>query len=73
MDISRERVYCDYSFFLFTNLYNVVIKPTEEYDVLYHKVCDEYGKYCDSEYNDENKSEYECIENYLQSIKKTKK
>lgn len=67
-DISRERVYCDYSFFLFTMLYKVVIKPESEYDVLYHEICDEYGKYCDSEYNDEDESEYECILEYLYSI-----
>jgi len=70
MDISRERVYCDYSFFLLVMLYNEIIKPTEEYDILYHKICDEYGKYCDSDYNDPDQPEYECIVNYLQSISK---
>ncbi len=67
-NITRERVYCDYSFFLFTNLYNVVVKSELEYDKLYQIVCDEYGKYCDSEYNDENENEYECILEYLYSI-----
>lgn len=65
---TREWPYCTYSFFLFTNLYNVVIKPTEEYDLLYEVICDEYGKYCDSEFNDENHPEYECILEYLYSI-----
>jgi hypothetical protein len=65
---TRERPYCTYSFFLFSNLYNVVIPNEIEYDLLYEVVCDEYGKYCDSKYNDPNNPEYECIVEYLYSI-----
>lgn len=61
--------YCLYSFFLFSQLYNVVIKPDYEYDLLYGDVCREFGKYCNSEFNDDNEPEYECIVNYLNSIK----
>jgi hypothetical protein len=46
----------------------VVIPNEIEYDLLYEVVCDEYGKYCDSKYNDPNNPEYECIVEYLYSI-----
>jgi hypothetical protein len=65
---SLNRPYCDYSFFLFSNLYNAVIPNEIEYDELYGIVCDEYGKYCDSKYNDPNQPEYECMLEYLYSI-----
>ena len=61
----RNRPFCDYSFFLFSNLYNVSFKPTKEYDLLFEDVCKEFNRYCDSKYNDEKKPEYECMVEYL--------
>lgn len=68
-DISRERVYCDYSFFLFTLLYDIVIMSDLDYCELYGVICDEYGKYCDSNFNNPEETENECIIKYLYSIK----
>lgn len=64
--------YCLYSFFLFNNLYNEMIKPKYEYDpvchLLYRDICKEFEKYCDSEFNDDTIKEYYCIVDYLKSI-----
>lgn len=68
--ITYEFPYCTYSFFLFSKLYDVTFNPIYPYDYLYRDVGIEYGKYCDSEYNDPDKPEYECMENYLHSITK---
>lgn len=64
-----DRPSCTYSFFLFSKLFDVVIPNEHEYDLLYADVCTHYGKYCDSEYNNPNKPEYECMLQYLNSIK----
>jgi len=64
--------YCLYSFFLFSQLYNEMIKPKYEFDpmcqILYRDICNEFGKYCDSEFNDDTIKEYYCIVDYLKSI-----
>lgn len=65
---TREYPYCNYSFFLFSKLFDVIIPNEHEYDLLYADVCTHYGKYCDSEYNDPNQPEYGCMVEYLYSI-----
>jgi hypothetical protein len=61
--------YCLYSFFLFNQLYNDFVNPDYKYSQnTYKNICKEFGKYCDSEFNDENLAEYECIVDYLKSI-----
>ncbi len=62
------RPYCDYSFFLFSKLYDAQFKPEYEIDLQYEDVCTEFGKYCDSEFNDDKINEYDCIVDYLKSI-----
>lgn len=60
--------YCLYSFFLFSQLYNDFVNPDYKYSQnTYKNICNEFGKYCDSEFNDENLPEYECIVDYLKS------
>lgn len=66
---THEPPFCTYSFFLFSKLYDVIIPNQHAYDLLYYDVCTEYGKYCDSEYDNPNKPEYECMVQYLHSIK----
>jgi hypothetical protein len=57
----------EYSFFLFIKLYDAVYGVSEEeYDTLYGKVKSAYLDYDDSEFNDPNKPEYECMVNYLE-------
>ena len=61
--------YCLYSFFLFNHLYNEYIKPEYKYSPnTYKNICREYGNYCDSDYNNDNRNEYDCIVDYLKSI-----
>lgn len=60
--------YSDYQFFLFTQLFNVHIDNTDvPYDMLYPIVKDSFDKYLDSEFNDSNEPEYECMEWYLKA------
>jgi hypothetical protein len=70
MKKTMESPFCTYSFFLFSKLYDIAFNPIVPYDYLYEDVCREYGKYCDSAYNDETIVEYECMVNYLQSLPK---
>ena len=58
--------YSEYQFFLFTQLFNVHIDITDvPYDMLYSIVKDNFDKYLDSEFNDPNEPEYECMDWYL--------
>ena len=59
---------CDYSFFLFSKLHDWIVKSELDYDLLYELQCREFGKYCDSEFNDPEVPENECIIKYLYSI-----
>lgn len=59
-----------YSFFLFTKLHDVIIgKSSETYDIQYEGLYIEYNRYIASRYNDMNVGEYECMLDYLTSIK----
>lgn len=58
----------DYSFFLFTQLYAEIFKPTESYDRLFDALVMLYSKYNVSEFNDPNTAEYECIVNFLNNL-----
>ena len=63
----------NYSFFLFSQLYNAIMPQTAtemSYDELFYEVSDLYEEYKESTYNDSNQPEYECVVNYL-SNKKT--
>ena len=62
-----ETKYSEYQFFLFTQLFNVIIEPECEYDMLYPIVRNEMDKYLDSDFNDSNEPEYECMEWYLKA------
>jgi hypothetical protein len=60
--------YSEYQFFLFTQLFNVHIDITDvPYDMLYSIVKDNFDKYLDSEFNDSNEPEYECMDWYLKA------
>jgi hypothetical protein len=59
-----------YSFFLFTKLYDIIIKADDyAYDVLFDDLVGHYKQYQSSFYNDENKPEYECIVAFLEDNK----
>jgi len=63
----------NYSFFLFSQLYNDIMPQTAtemSYYELFYEVSDLYNEYVKSTYNDSNEPEYECMVNYL-SNKKT--
>ena len=55
----------NYSFFLFTQLYNAYVGIVYEYDLLFEDLLILYSKYEDSSYNNPDKGEYECMENFL--------
>jgi hypothetical protein len=60
----------NYSFFLFSQLYNVVHPndPTP-YDMLFEDLQKLHSDYEDSIYNDPDKGEYECMEEFLKACK----
>ena len=60
----------NYSEFLFTQLLRDVAGVQVEYDVLWNRSDAIYKIYEDSEFNNPNKPEYECMVNYLQSLPK---
>lgn len=55
----------NYSFFLFTQLYNSIIGIQYEYDLMFDDIGILYKDYLASSFNDNNKPVYECIESYL--------
>lgn len=59
----------NYSFYLFTKLFNTVINIEYEYDLMFNDLSEWFNKYESSIYNDENKTEYECILDFLNNNK----
>ncbi len=60
----------NYSFFLFSKLYECVNGISEEpYDLLFGEIAQAYEQYEASEYNTSNKPEYECMLAYLEANK----
>jgi hypothetical protein len=58
----------NYSFFLFSKLYECVNGISEEpYDLLFGEILTAYEQYDTSEYNTSDKPEYECMLNFLKS------
>lgn len=57
----------NYNIYLFSCLIKLFDKEFEqlEYDLQYEKAIKEYLKFSHSDFNDVNKSEYDCIANYL--------
>ena len=55
----------NYSFFLFSKLFDVYHPREIEYDWLFEEVEWAYIDYNKSKYNDSNKAEYQCICDYL--------
>jgi len=61
-----------YRFYLFSKLYDEVLAHDAEleYDILFPKVVQHYRDYLESQYNDHNMSEYECIMDFLENWSK---
>ena len=59
----------DYSFFLFCQLYNVIHPNETPYDRLFDEMQLLYSQYDASLYNDSDKGEYECMEEFLKACK----
>jgi len=55
----------NYSFFLFTKLYDVIIGVQYEYDLMFDDLNDLYREYEASEFNDSAIDEYQCMTNFL--------
>ena len=55
----------NYSFYLFSKLFDVVINLECEYDVMYEFINDLFNDFEFSKYNDSNLGEYECIVKFL--------
>ena len=59
-----------YSFFLFTKLHDVILgKSSETYDTQYEDLISMYNAYDTSKFNNPKFGEYECMLDYLISIK----
>jgi hypothetical protein len=61
----------NYSFFLFTKLYDIIIGEQYEYDSMFDDLKGLYREYDASEFNDSTIDEYQCMTNFLTN-KKTK-
>lgn len=59
----------NYSFFLFSQLYNVIHPNETPYDILFEEVQQLFYDYEESLYNDSDKGEYECMEEFLKACK----
>lgn len=59
----------DYSFFLFCQLYNVIHPNETPYDTLFNELENLFCDYEESLYNDSDKGEYECMEEFLKACK----
>lgn len=59
----------NYNVYLFSCLMKLFDKEFEkmEYDLQFEKAIEEYVKFENSTFNDVNKSEYDCIVNYLKN------
>ena len=60
----------NYSFFLFTQLYNEIVGIQYEYDLLFEDLIKLYSEYDSSSFNDGDKPEYECIVAFLKHNEK---
>lgn len=58
-----------YSFYLFCRLREVILPSELEYDLQFESDIELYNQYFVSQYNDENIGEYQCIVNYINSLK----
>jgi hypothetical protein len=59
----------NYSFFLFSQLYSVIHPNETPYDILFEEVQQLFYDYEESLYNDSDKGEYECMEEFLKACK----
>jgi hypothetical protein len=61
--------YTEYQFFMFSQIMMLKLRGTdaefEPYDLLYPIFKAEMEKFLESEYNNENKSEHDCMVDYL--------
>ena len=55
----------NYSFYLFSKLFDVYHPNETSYDELFGEVCTAYDLFIESALNDGNKPEYECMCNFL--------
>lgn len=55
----------NYSFFLFSKLYDIHIEINYEYDYMFEDLTDLYKDYDESNYNDPNEDEYTCMQNFF--------
>jgi hypothetical protein len=55
----------NYSFYLFSKLFDVVINLECEYDVMYEFINDLFNDFEFSKYNNNKSGEYECIVKFL--------
>lgn len=58
----------EYQLYLFSQLFHATLKDCIEYtpyDLLFPIIVNELEKFEESDYNDENQSEYSCIMDYL--------
>ena len=58
-----------YSFFLFSQLYNVIHPNETPYDILFEELLELYSDFEESLYNDPDKGEYECMVGFLEACK----
>lgn len=59
----------DYSFFLFSQLYNVIHPNETPYDSLFKELKELFLDYQESLFNDPDKGEYECMVDFLNACK----
>lgn len=55
----------NYSFFLFSKLFDVVISHDYEYDLMFNDISILYQIFLETEYNNPNEDEYSCIVKFL--------
>ena len=58
----------EYQLYLFSQLFHATLKDCIEdtpYDLLFPIIVNELEKFEESDYNDENQSEYNCMARYL--------
>ena len=62
----------NYSFFLFSKLWDIEYDQNGddgmEYDIAYPLVLADYKMFIDSDWNDDNRSEYECVVEFLEVL-----
>jgi len=56
----------DYSFYLFSKLFDVFIKHDYEYDLMFEDISNLFFLYERSKWNDGNVGEYECMTNFFE-------